>query len=368
MFKMNVIFQINMRVNSNALIETPEKTIARKSPQASGRESPPSKHLVSMLESVKRRHIFHHNTAPHIPLENMKLTLQIRNKIRKLFGDYENVVSENLVDFEKFEFEKQNTSSLVMDFISYEFKVIKQHSLSVVVFLNYLKMFDLEPENAFNELFNLSVHDTVCAECHSKKGCADVKDICNINLAFLRSVIVNEFYCSDSDDSDGDPDYKEKTLDCEEESSEDESEGDREGEAANLKTHIVKKLNYEENSEEETAPSRLIIPTSITSEVLVTNPFLNSDDDEMEDVYSFSDVPKGINPFASSEEEDDERQKYAGSKLGPRTSSTKPPSQHVCDHCQRAFQNKYNLKLHLVSQHRQGSQLLYFFCRYLLSC
>ena len=356
MFRINMTFQMKMRVNSNALIETPEKSLSEKSPKISGRKSPPSKHLDNLLESVKRQHIFHNNTTPHIPLENMKLTLQIRNKIRKLFEYNEKVVSEKLVEFEMFDLEKQNTSCLVIDFISYEFQVIKQHSSSVVVFLNYLKMFDLEPEKGFNELFNFSVHDTVCAECHSEKGYANVKDI---NLAFLRGVIGNEYNCSDSD---RDPDYEEKILDCEEESSEEESEVYIEGEANNLKTHVVKKLDYEENSEEEESPSSSNIPTSSTAEVLFTNPFVNDDDEEMKDVYSFSDVPNGTNPFASSEEdEDDENQKYVGSKLGPRTSSIKPPYQHVCDHCQKAFQNKYNLKLHLISQHRQGSQLFNFF-------
>ena len=350
-----------MRVNSNAAeIETPEKNPIDLSEQPHeaiasnlfGRQSPPSKHLVDLLESAKRQHIFHHDVVHIVPLENMKLTLKLRNKVRKLFEEYEDVVSERLLEFERFEIDKQNFSTIVMDFISYEFKVIKEHSFSVVVLLNYLKMFDLEPEVAFGELFNFSVNDTVCAKCYSVKGVANVKDICNINLKFLKSVIVNEFNCGE-EDSDDDPDYEEKKLDSEEEE-ETEIFSKNHG---NL-NHIVENVDcYEEIVEGETAASSSKIEESV-AEDHVTNPFVDSDDDVIADVYDFNEVssPNGTNPFETSSDDDDSELKNYGRNLGPRSSSVKRTCQHLCDHCQKIFQTKYNLKLHLISQHRQGSQ------------
>ena len=120
------------------------------------------------------------------------------------------------------------------------------------------------------------------------------------------------------EDSDDDPDFELKQSSEEKEDSDSASDSDS-------------RLGHEDHAVKD----------------IHTNPFI--DDDENYDPFEFTDE-LGINPFLSS---DDETSQCGNRKLlGPRTSSVKARKEVECDHCLKSFQNRYNLKLHIIQIHR----------------
>jgi len=315
---------LRMRVNSSAAaIETPTKnddsenietTVVGTARDLFKRTSP-SKGLVRLLDSVCRLHKFYH-FPQMVPLEDMKLTLKLRNLVRKMFADYDGDLEDWMLEIEA---SSVPLSSFMRDYIKYEFEVEIKYSFAVCILLNYLKNFSLEPEAGFAELFGISLTETVCEECYLKKGVAQ-KDIGSSNLKFLKCAISLNVSDEAVEDSDDDPDFK-----------------------------LEQPLEEKEDSELESDSEPVLGHENHGVEDVLTNPFIDADDD-FNDPFEFKDE-LGINPFVCSDDESSKSHKDR-KLLGPRSSSVKARKEIECEHCQKSFQNLYNLKLHCIQIHR----------------
>ena len=339
-----------MRVNSNATaVETPEKmeppnmmyntTSVRVSESFETRSSP-STELVRMLLAVDRIHRFNHTPALE-SLENMKLTIKTRNIIRKLFEDFYDDLSDWILVLERTSIEAEKFSSFHRDYVHFEFRVQKEYSFAVIVLLNYMKNFSLTPDTAFVEVFRLSLMETFCKECCVDDGIEKIdakQEIRRRNLNYLRRVIVKEVIDEGIEDSDDDPDFDLKHGEPKDDTS---SESTTEYDSKIF--HSRKKTLLEENNKEN------------VDEQILSNPFVDSDEN-LNDAYEFREE-SGINPFESSEDELEIPKSKNSKERGQlaqkiSSSSVKSLPNIKCDHCQKMFSNKYNMKLHLIQIHR----------------
>lgn len=309
-----------MEVNSSAIImETPAKDdVASDSAEFSDGEPKEdlrcqrlsvssSGPLQTGLSAIDRLHTFLH-TNELMKIEDMKLTLTLRNSIRELFVNFDQDISDWILRMEEHATETNVYSTFIRDYISYEFLVLKEHSFAVLALLNYIKKFKLSPETAFGEIFNISVTETFCRRCNNE----DV-DFCLKNLVYLKRLINQESEALDDsylDKSYRDDSYVSVSSDNSNESASKKSSGDE----------------YRE------------IRMSV-------NPF----DDSSEDVYEFNDEPDlGLNPF-ELETEENKQDRSKGFKPS-KTSSVKDTN--ICSICGKVFSTKYNMKLHLIQVHR----------------
>ena len=113
-----------MKINSNATcVETPIKNDVRTSSEQLSLDhrlirerNSPSPQLKQMLISVQRLHDFFH--LPNIlHVENIKLTLKIRNSIRDIFHEFNDEVSDWIAEMEKTLTDSGEFSDFVRDYI-----------------------------------------------------------------------------------------------------------------------------------------------------------------------------------------------------------------------------------------------------------
>lgn len=321
-----------MKINSCAItVETPEKSesTSLKSPKLnedSTQRLCPSKELSSALQAVQRFHIFCHSNQIN-SIEDMKLDLKVRNCIRDLFAGFDEDLDDWIIEKEERFTESKHFTSFLRDYIHLEFYVQKEHSFSVLVLLNYIRMFKLTPEIAFAEVFNLSLKETFCEQCSTN----DINELYVRNLKYLRTVLNSN---SDIDDSVGDPDYDETQR-------KDESSSDEFSNEVDSQTGRQTET-YEKNLKQ----------TCMTKQKMTANPFVDSDED---DVYVFNDLQEyGVNPFALSDEDEVKVAKSTKAFAPQKMSSVKDNQNKTnqCDHCPKTFGSRYNLNLHLIQVHR----------------
>ena len=317
-----------MKINANATcIETPVKNDVRTtSDNRINRErNSPSPQLKQMLTSVQRLHDFYHLPSIWF-VENIKLTLKTRNTICDIFDEYDDEVCDWITEMEKTLTESGEFSDFVREYLHIEYRVKKKYSICVFVLLNYMKRFSLEADKAFVECLKLSVKETACAQCFI----GSISSVQIGNLKYLKTFF-NE---SDVEDSDDDPEFDFKRV-CPEGV---ESSSDSDHDSSNITLIKEKSLKI----------TNLIEP-------LYCNPF---DSDSTDDVGVF-DFKEDIcvNPFVSDEEDDflsAKNEKFSSKFPISKTSSAKmkPQSHHNCEHCDKYFPNRYNLKLHYIQVHK----------------
>ena len=321
-----------MKINCNAsCVETPVKNDARISSEQFSLENrinkernSPSTQLKEMLNGVQRLHDFYHSPSI-LSVENLKLSLKTRNTIRDLFYEYDDEISDWVTEMEKTLRESGEFSDFVRDYLHYEYRVKKKYSICVYVLLNYMKRFSVGADIAFVEALKLSVNGTVCTHCFS----ASNSSVQISNLEYLK-----KFYSeSDVEDSDGDPEF-DLERECPEKV-ETSSESDHDSDNFSL---------LKENP---------LILTNM-KEQLHCNPF-DSDSCDDGNVFDFKE-DLSVNPFASSDEENDflsaKKERLLSKSPFSRTSSAKMKPQHNCEHCDKYFPNRYNLKLHYIQVHK----------------
>ena len=160
-----------MKVDSYAaVIETPEKieTDLLNSPSLDKDRCSPSSDLKSLLKGLERLHNFCHASSGIESIENMKLDLKTKNTVIELFSGFESDLSDWILQKENYLCDLDKYSAFSRDFIRYQFLVQKDHSIAVLLFLNYIKKFSVAPSTALVELFKLRVEETLCLYCYDR--------------------------------------------------------------------------------------------------------------------------------------------------------------------------------------------------------
>ena len=313
-----------MKVDSYAaIIETPEKieTDLLNSPSLDKDRCSPSSDLKSLLKGLERLHSFCHASSGIESIENMKLDLKTKNTVIELFSGFESDLSDWILQKENYLCDLDKYSAFSRDFIHYQFLVQKDHSIAVLLFLNYIKKFSVAPSTALVELFKLRVEETLCLYCYDRNQEQQNSnlEIKKHNVNYLKSMLANEI--SDLDDSYDDPQFTPDKMF---------------GHESDNSTDVTSKEETEIGKAE----------TLIKEDKLVSNPFENSD----EDIYKFQETESRVNPFENS---DDEALKIRFRPTKSSSLKSNPVKEFSnCDHCQRGFSNSYNLKVHTVQVHR----------------
>ena len=276
------------------------------------------------LLSIDRLHTFvHSNNIKKI--EDMQLNIAERNVIRDLFAGFDEDIRDWMIKLEEQSINTNVYSAFIRDYISYEFLVQKEHSFSVLILLNYSKLFKITPETAFGEMFNISMKDTFCSNCDLIKSKPNDFNLHVSNVAYLKRKLNDD--CESFDDSIRDPDYSQESAD------ESESDGCDSPSSVQKKQGQLSKIGNVSQ-----------LPISV-------NPFEDSD----EDVYEFTEVIS-VNPF-ESEALGDEYKTAGNENFKPQKMSSlknDEESSRQCSICEKTFGNKYNLKVHLVQVHRKS--------------
>ena len=316
-----------MKINSAACaIVTPEKleVVEGSTTPLKITRSSPSSDFQEILFAICRLHRFCHISSDILPLEAIRLTFAMRNRIRKLFVDFNLDLAEWMLALEQSCSETLKYSKFLQTYIHLEFQVLEIYSFAVIILLNYSEVHNLTLEKAFGELFGLSFELTHCSECSEVKlGGQTTVDIREKNLEYIRKVIVNDLI-DDNIDTDDDPEFN-------------PTSGTKGGESS---------------SEELSDVGGVTVSKDVSDS---RNPFIDSDDTS-NDPFKFRDESsEHCNPFLSSasEEESLSESKNIKCQKPPKTSSVKKTmSKYECEHCQKRFSTTYNLTLHIIQIHR----------------
>ena len=294
--------------SSNCVITTPVKqnNDDHELRTPSGRRTAPSPRQKELLNSIDRLHEFCHSPKL-IKMEEMRLTISLRDEIRDTFSDFSEDVKSWMIEMESVAIADKLYSSMIRDYIHYEFNVQKEYSFSVFVLLNYVVKNSVDVDVAIYDIFSLELRSSYCRTC-----CVSNYESSNINYA--KKMLYKEQMNDQLDDSYNDGDFVIKDI------AEDSSDS--------LSTTDFLQGRINEISDDENE---------------FNNPF-GSISNASEDCNS-----EFINPFDSS-----------GSSKSvplevPRTSS--PVNQlmkkcHQCLNCDKSFHSNYNLKMHMIQFHR----------------
>jgi len=280
-----------------------------------------------ILDSIARLHKFCHSHSL-IKLEEMRLSIPLRDQIRGKFSKFTNDVISWLIDMECVAMTNEEFSTITRDYIHYEFDVQKEFSFTVFILLNYIIKNHVDVDIAFFELFQLDLKCTYCNEC-----CEAEHDILKLNINYAKKISYREQVNNDLDDSVVDKDFEIKDMLLEESSD------------------SLSSTDGPENQEKRICLEMFAI----------NNPFDSDSSDQEGSNYSF------VNPFFESVSSDVEENISIQSPRtsspviqfspikGPRTSSPVNPvrlASHQCKNCMKSFQTRYNLKMHMIQFHR----------------
>ena len=297
--------------SSNCIITTPVKQSddEHRLRPPSDRLTAPSPRQKELLSSIDRLHKFCHSPKL-IKMEEMRLTLSLRDEIRATFADFSEDVKSWMIEMESVAVADKHYSSMIRDYIHYEFNVQKEYCFTVFILLNYLLKNSLDVDIAVYDIFSLELSSSYCRTC-----CISNFELSNINYA--KKLLYKEQLNDQLNDSFDDRDFEVKNK--AEESSDSLSTTD----------FLEGRINEISDEEKE-----------------LINPF-GSDSSVSEDCNSGF-----INPFDSSGSSNCDNNSPL---LVPRTSSpvdNKMDKCHQCLNCKKSFHSNYNLKMHMIQFHR----------------
>ena len=193
-------------------------------------------------------------------------------------------------------------------YLAEEYSIQEEYSFTVVALLLYQRKTGVSLEDAITDLISLSSNKTICSLCCSSGKTVKEKEkivkfhnygILN-DLDILDRESKRDESNSDDNNSTSDPEYQESDV----------SSGEIEDRSKDLASNQRKGFNPFDSSDEETSDPKLSLNSTIS-----------------------------FNPFDDSESEDEH-------KLGNSSSSSKKSIK--CDHCDKQFSNRHNMKLHLI--------------------
>ena len=331
-FKDGFSFQISSNIMfncSNLCVETPQKQYLRECNKTPVKLSQieerfkPSYSVKNVLRQVARVHDFQfHEPIEFHNLEDLVMTRVSAEVVYDYLEDTD--ISDIVKKFEEVAIDQKFYDDDICEYISEEFNSVPELSFAIIAVFSYMKFFDISVNLALEELFSLSIFQSVCEKCvtgpsnHEDK----LKAVEFYNFSKVRSVMFTTAESGD-DDSIKDANF---VINCEDYSSSVESKSDSE---------------------------------EVKNCTVVFNPFLCKSPSKS-NVYEFDDTPKVFNPYMASDDSNHGSEHFKpemnstlnlgkDSDSHKRSSSVKDKKSSVrCNFCSREFSNRYNMKLHLI--------------------
>lgn len=203
---------------------------------------------------------------------------------------------------------RNDFTEFLRKYLAEEYSIQEEYSFTVVALLHYQRKTGVSLDDAITDLISLSSNKTICSLCCSSGRSVKEKEkiVKFHNYGILNGLDILDHESnrddsnSDDNNSTSDPEYQESDV----------SSGEIEDRSKDLASKQRKGYNPFDSSDEETSDPKLSLNSTIS-----------------------------FNPFDDSESEDEH-------KLGNSSSSSKKSIK--CDHCNKQFSNRYNMKLHLI--------------------
>ena len=314
-----IFFSVKM-INSSFLnIETPKKLLLRETQETPVKlgivdsRFQPTYSVKKRLKQISRIHEFQsHEPLQFISLEQLDLTRESARLICEYLEETD--ISDSVKRFEEIAEDVKFYDCDIREYISDEFGCIEDFSFPLIAVFTYMKKYEIGARIALEELFSLSVLKSVCEKCVT--GPLNIGDRVKAadfyNCSHLRALTIDG--TTDSDDSFKDPDYHGGDNDVE--------ESDSDSRHSQGPIQLLSQLQSPKNLDQ--------VYNFDAESVKVFNPYLDSEDSESSEKFT----PK-LNSTAN----------FARS-----SSSVKKVKISVvnCNFCSKVFNNRYNMKLHLV--------------------
>ena len=320
-----VSFSDKMISSSFLNIETPKKLFLRdsqKTPVKLGdvdRRFQPTYSVKKRLKQVSRIHDFQsHQPLQFLRLDQLDLTRQNARQICDYLEKTD--ISDSVKRFEEIGGDLKFYDEDIREYISDEFDCVEEFSFPLIAVFTYMKKYEINPSIACEELFSLSVLKSVCEKCIT--GPSDIEDRMKAadfyNCSYLRALTLD--CTTDSDDSFKDPDYQDVDDLCDDDG--EDSENDSRSRVCKEPAPVLNQVQSQSDFDQ--------VYNFVDESAKVFNPFLASDDSESSEQF----MPK-INSTVNFDK--------TSSSVRKETSCVVN-----CNFCSKVFNNRYNMKLHLI--------------------